>query len=161
MERAPLQTYGFALVFSPAMSEVKKMLWDARLPFIYWDAHRQTLEGHDGPFTAIAFSPDGKMLASASFDDTMRLWDMGTGTPRQTLKSHGGPVMVIALSPDGKIVALASHDGTLRLWDVAAGTPRQTLESCDNWLRGNWARAVAFSPVPLREHDNGSEQAHA
>src|SRR5262245_12861614 len=68
IERAPLQTYGSALVFSPTLSEIRNRYWKERLSFIEmtagirddWGAHRQTLEGHGDSVSAVAFSPDGK-----------------------------------------------------------------------------------------------------
>ncbi|KJZ70285.1 hypothetical protein HIM_10329 [Hirsutella minnesotensis 3608] len=149
IERAPLQTYGSALVFSPMASEIRKMLWVKRLSFIamsadtrrHWDAHRQTLEGHGGWVRAVAFSPDGKTLAVASHERTVRLWDPATGAHRQTLEGHGDSVTAVAFSPDGKTLAVASHERTVRLWDPATGAHRQTLEG-----HGGSVRAVAFSP---------------
>jgi WD40 repeat protein len=70
----------------------------------------------------VAFSPDGKILASASVDETVRLWDSATGAARRTLEGHSGSVYAVAFSPDGKMLASASNDKTVRLWDSATGT---------------------------------------
>src|SRR5579871_6205269 len=85
---APLQTYVSAIVFAPERSIVRKIFnpeklidWIFKLPKVQndWGALLQVLEGHAYPVKAIAFSFDGKLLASASEDYTIRLWDTWTG----------------------------------------------------------------------------------
>jgi cytochrome c len=87
------------------------------------------LDGHSGPVVALAMSPDGKTLASASWDHTARLWPLDGGTPR-VLQGNTQNVNGVAFTPDGKQVITAGYDGTVRIWQIAGdGLSVHTLPS--------------------------------
>jgi WD40 repeat protein len=103
----------------------------------------KTLAGHGKAVVSVAFSPDGKTLASASKDGTIRLWDVTTGQNLKTLNVPGvtGAFNGVAFSPDGTLLAGASDDASAYIWDVASGQLSMTLSDANNPLE-----AVAFSP---------------
>jgi WD40 repeat protein len=98
--------------------------------FYLWRAvytHGITLSGHSGSVSSVAFSPDGKTLASASGDQTVKLWDIATRKELATLSGHSGVVTSVAFAPDGKILASANGDTTVKLWDIVTRKELATL----------------------------------
>ena len=86
------------------------------------------LRGHTNIVSSIAWSPDGKILASNSVDDTIRLWDPRSGAFLQELTGHTDSIYSVAWSPDGKMLASGSVDDTIRLWDPRSGQCIRILE---------------------------------
>jgi len=79
------------------------------------------LNGHSDMVISVAWSPDGKRLASASTDETVRQWDVVTRQVLRPLDGHFGTVVSVVWSPDGKLLAFAGYDTVVRLWDVIPG----------------------------------------
>jgi WD40 repeat protein len=124
-----------------------------------WDvasgAELGCLYGHEARIFAVAYSPDGPRIASASYDGTVRVWDAAGGAPRAHLRDPHGRVRTLAFSPDGKLLASGGEteatstiplretdpDEGIRLWDVFPGTVRRSAP----WP-GARVRSLAFSP---------------
>jgi WD40 repeat protein len=102
----------------------------------------------------VAFSPNGKVLASAALDRTIKLWDVRTGKVTATLRGHTGPADSLCFSPDGKTLASASSDdNSIRIWDVQSGNNTSTLTA-----RFGLFTCVAFSPDGKTLVSGGSDE---
>ncbi|HEY6190580.1 MAG TPA: WG repeat-containing protein [Pyrinomonadaceae bacterium] len=102
------------------------------------------LEGHPGIFYAVAFSPDGRTVASGSGDRTLKLWDAQTRQLLKTLSGHTLKITSVAFSRDGTRLASASEDDTIKLWDSQSGQLIRTITGFTPGVSG--IESVAFSP---------------
>src|SRR5258708_7182989 len=106
-----------------------------------WSSCLMTLREHSDGVTTVVSSPDGGLMASASRDNTIKLWDPHTGEHLRTLEGHSSDVTSVAFSPDGELLASASWDNTINLWDPHTAEHLSTLEGHSSPLT-----SVAFSP---------------
>ena len=86
--------------------------------------------------TGCAVSPDGAFIVSASWDNTLKVWDARSGEARLTLQGHTDWVNGCAVSPDGAFIVSASWDNTLKVWDARSGEARLTLQGHTDWVNG-------------------------
>ncbi len=141
----------YSVAFSPdgktlaAAGDETVKLWD-----LATKKERATLQGHTKedrettepayPVESVAFSPDGKTLAAASHDMTVKVWDVATSR-RSTLQGHTHAVYSVAFSLDNKTLASSSGDKTVKLWDLATNKERATLQGHTESVM-----SIAFSP---------------
>ncbi|MGJ5676538.1 MAG: NB-ARC domain-containing protein [Nostochopsis sp.] len=138
-------TEAFGTVLAVASSSRKSLIamgdTKSKIRLRHPDTHQfLTLEGHTNWVRSIVFNPDGEILASASDDKTLMLWNTRTGQRLKTLKGHKERVWSVAFSPNGNTLASASEDRTVRLWNIHTGECTNILER-----HVSWVRSVAFS----------------
>lgn len=96
---------------------------------------------HSGATNQLAYSPDGKYLATGSDDRSVKIWDLDSGHELRQFLGHGDAVRTLAYSHDGKLIASAGGDDYIKLWNPADGKVLHTLKS-----QGGYVNVVAFSP---------------
>jgi WD40 repeat protein len=110
-----------------------------------WDAatgqQLRSFQGHTYKVSAVAFSPDGRLVLTGSWDATARLWNTATGQQIRSFQGHANLINAVAFSPDGRFVLTGSADSTARLWDTASGQQIHVFEG-----HSGSVSAVAFSP---------------
>jgi WD40 repeat protein len=102
---------------------------------------RSILEGHSGKVLSVDFSPDGRLLASGSTDNTLRLWNVRQSTLLRTMLGHPFPILSLSFSPNNQLIATGSDDGIVRIWQVSNGSLLHSLQG-----HAGWVNKVVFSP---------------
>lgn len=124
------------LVAAAGESRGSAAIWSARSGKLV-----HALSGHSENVRGTVFSADGRLLATWSWDDTIRIWDSSTGDAVAVLSSHNDTITRVVFSPDGRRLASASHDGTARIWDIVDRRTFRRMAGVDNVIE-----SLAFSP---------------
>ncbi|MCH8830288.1 MAG: WD40 repeat domain-containing protein, partial [Planctomycetes bacterium] len=111
---APLVIVLCSIVFGPGISAQQP----SRKPL--------RLQGHQAPVYAVAFTPSGRLAATGSFDQTVRIWDARNGKLLRTFQGHTSQILSLAVSPDGRSMVSGAQDNTIRLWDLPSKLPLAT-----------------------------------
>lgn len=171
----PTNSAGHTIAFSPdgkllafdVEYTVRLCQSDTGKELLKLEGHQEVISNRgitSGYLNALAFSPDGKRLASASCDNMARIWDATTGKTLQVLEGHAGFVNTVAFFPDGKTVVTGGEDGTIRCWHVATGEQRNRIQAHGIGKRQDGDRrkdvfALSFSPDGKKLASGGRDTA--
>ncbi|MGH9907919.1 MAG: eIF2A-related protein [Pyrinomonadaceae bacterium] len=140
-KRLASAAWGMKKGFTPTDTAQDFTFEDMTFSIKLWDAQTgtevSTLAGHNNFVMRMAFSPDGRLLASGGFDNTIKIWDVNTGRQLRSFVGHAGSITALDFTPDGKFIVSGSDDGSARLWSTETGALRATLVSLNqgnDWL---------------------------
>jgi WD40 repeat protein len=120
-------------------SQIQNQILPTLQEAVYGVREHNRLEGHKDIVYSVSFSPDSKILASGSADNTVKLWNLD-GSLQKTLTEHQGSVYMVSFSPDSKTLASASADKTIKLWNPDGSLRKNLTEHSDA------VRSISFSP---------------
>lgn len=113
---------------------------------------RGTLDGHRGSVPRVTFSKDGKLLASASWDGTVRTWEVSKLSPQREFRYGGGMALCVAFSPDGRLLAAGGQGGRVQVWELSGGREIANFQA-----HLSRVLAVVFSPDGRRLYTSGAD----
>lgn len=115
------QGWATSVQFSPDDSKIAVGLRSGEIQIWSGNARVATLSGHTDQVSRLIISKNGRYLYSASYDQTIAVWDLETKTLIRSIKAHAGPVRDISVTSDARMVASCSNDGLIRIWDLSTG----------------------------------------